>query len=67
MLQYLLHAGVRLCCLGDEPYNPLCRQYAQNADWLMHETFCTCADRERFKPYEKRRKYRPYSRFSGYA
>ena len=53
MLQYLLHAGVRLCCLGDEPYNPLCRNYAQDADWLMHEAFCTYADRERFEPYEK--------------
>ena len=45
---------VRLCCLGDEPYNPLCRQYALDADWLMHEAFCTYADCERFKPYEKR-------------
>lgn len=43
----------RLCCLGDEPFNPLCRQYAQDADWLLHEAFCTYADRERFKPYEK--------------
>lgn len=24
--------GKRLCCLGDEPYNPLCRTYAENAD-----------------------------------
>ncbi len=45
--------GTRLGCLGDEPYNPFCRQYARNADWLMHEAFCTYADRERFKPYEK--------------
>ena len=45
--------GTRLCCLGDEPFNPLCRQYAQDADWLLHEAFCTYADRERFKPYEK--------------
>ena len=45
--------GVRLCCLGDEPFNPLCRQYAQGADWLMHEAFCTYADRDRFRPYEK--------------
>lgn len=49
----VLSDGTRLCCLGDEPYNPLCRQYAQDADWLMHEAFCTYADRERFKPYEK--------------
>ena len=45
--------GRHLCCLGDEPFNPLCREYAQDADWLMHEAFCTYADRERFKPYEK--------------
>ena len=45
--------GMRLCCLGDEPFNPLCRQYAQGADWLMHEAFCTYADRDRFNPYEK--------------
>ncbi len=49
----VLSDGVRLCCLGDEPYNPLCRKYAHDADWLMHEAFCTYADRERFKPYEK--------------
>ena len=39
--------GLRPCCLGDEPFNPLCREYAQDADWLMHEAFCTYADRER--------------------
>ncbi|MBQ6139995.1 MAG: MBL fold metallo-hydrolase [Kiritimatiellae bacterium] len=49
----VLSDGTRLCCLGDEPYNPLCRQYAQDVDWLMHEAFCTYADRERFQPYEK--------------
>ncbi len=49
----VLSDGTRLCCLGDEPYNPLYRNYAQDADWLMHEAFCTYADRERFKPYEK--------------
>ena len=49
----LMPDGLRLCCLGDEPYNPLCRQYAQGADWLMSEAFCLYEDRERFKPYEK--------------
>ena len=43
----------KLCCLGDEPYNPLCRQYAENADILMSEAFCLYEDRERFLPYEK--------------
>ena len=45
--------GQRLCCLGDEPYNPLCEQYAIGADWLMSEAFCLYEDRELFKPYEK--------------
>jgi len=49
----LLPDGQRLCCLGDEPYNPLCEQYTENADWLMSEAFCLYEDRERFRPYEK--------------
>ena len=24
--------GKRLCCLGDEPYNPMCRSYAEGVD-----------------------------------
>lgn len=43
----------RLCCLGDEPFSPQCRQYAEGADWLMSEAFCLYEDREQFKPYEK--------------
>ena len=49
----LLPNGQRLCCLGDEPYNPLCKHYAEGADWLMSEVFCLYEDRELFKPYEK--------------
>lgn len=45
--------GQRLCCLGDEPYSPLCREYVEGADWLMSEAFCLYEDRERFQPYEK--------------
>lgn len=45
--------GRRLCCLGDEPYNPICRRYAEGADWLLSEAFCRYCDREIFKPYEK--------------
>lgn len=45
--------GQRLCCLGDEPFNPLCEQYAEGVDWLMSEAFCLHADREFFQPYEK--------------
>ena len=49
----LLPDGQRLCCLGDEPFSPLCRQYAGGAGWLMSEAFCLYEDRERFQPYEK--------------
>ena len=49
----LLPDGQRLCCLGDEPFSPLCRQYVEGADWLMSEAFCLYEDRERFQHYEK--------------
>lgn len=49
----LLPDGQRLCCLGDEPFNVLCEQYAIDADWLMSEAFCLYEDSELFKPYEK--------------
>ena len=49
----LLPSGKKLTCLGDEPFNPRCRAYAENSDLLMSEAFCLYADRERFKPYEK--------------
>ena len=48
-----LESGKKLTCLGDEPYNELCRPYAEHADWLLSEAFCLYEDRERFKPYEK--------------
>ncbi len=48
-----LHNGKILTCLGDEPYKPLCRDYAQGADWLLCEAFCRYEHRERFRPYEK--------------
>lgn len=48
-----LHSGGMLTCLGDEPYNPVCRRYVERADWLLCEAFCLYADRERFHPYEK--------------
>ena len=49
----LMPDGQRLCCLGDEPYSQMCRQYAERADWLMSEAFCLYEDRDRFLPYEK--------------
>ena len=45
--------GHTLACLGDEPYNEKCRQFAEGCDWLMHEAFCLHSDKETFKPYEK--------------
>jgi ribonuclease Z len=49
-----LPSGRVLCCLGDEPYNPVNRPYVENCDWLLTEAFCLYAHREIFKPYEKR-------------
>lgn len=56
-LQYgftlLLRNGKKLCCTGDEPFNPLCRPYASGSDWLLHEAFCLYEQRDIFRPYEK--------------
>ena len=48
-----LSDGRKLCCLGDEPYNPICHAYVQIASWLLSEAFCRYCDRDVFKPYEK--------------
>ena len=48
-----LENGKKLTCLGDEPFNPACRPYAEGAGWLLSEAFCLYADRDRFRPYEK--------------
>ena len=45
--------GRKLCCLGDEPFNPVRREFAEGAEWLMHEAFCLYSQAERFRPYEK--------------
>ena len=45
--------GLRLCCLGDEPYNERCEKYAKGVHWLLSEAFCLYKDRDIFKPYEK--------------
>ena len=45
--------GIRLACLGDEPFNALCRHYVEGADWLLCEAFCLYDDRDIYKPYEK--------------
>lgn len=51
--QAILPDQKRLACLGDEPYNPACRQYVEKADWLLCEAFCRYEDRDIFHPYEK--------------
>lgn len=45
--------GMRLTCLGDEPYNERCRPYAWKADWLLEEAFCLYNQKDVFHPYEK--------------
>jgi len=49
----LLENKKRLTCLGDEPYHPLCAEYAKGSDWLLHEAFCLYQDRKLYQPYEK--------------
>lgn len=49
----ILPDGQHLCCLGDEPYNPVNKQFANGADWLLAESFCLYDHRDIFKPYEK--------------
>lgn len=49
----LFDDGLKLTCLGDEPYNEKCRAYAEHSDWLLSEAFCLYEERHIFKPYEK--------------
>ena len=42
-----------MTCLGDEPFNELCYQYAVDSKWLLSEAFCFYQERDFFKPYEK--------------
>ncbi len=35
----LLPDGQVLVCLGDEPYNEVCRKYVVPCDWLLSELF----------------------------
>lgn len=48
-----LEDGQVVVCAGDEPYNPVCKNYVQGVDWLLHEAFCLYGEREKFQPYEK--------------
>ena len=49
-----LPGGLRLACLGDEPFNERNRALVENADWLLCEAFCLERDKGIFKPHEKR-------------
>lgn len=50
----LMPSGKAIVCLGDEPYNPVNKGMVEGADWLMYEAFCLYAERDKFRPYEKR-------------
>lgn len=43
----------KITFLGDEPYKEELFQYANNADYLLHEAFCLYSEKDIFKPYEK--------------
>lgn len=48
-----LKDGRKFVFAGDEPYRACEKEYVENADWLLHESFCLYSERDRFKPYEK--------------
>lgn len=50
MMEY---EGKKLTCCGDEPYCEEEKEYAQNADVLLHEAFCLYEERDFRHPYEK--------------
>lgn len=48
-----LMSGRKFTFVGDEPFKEHEAQYAQDADWFLHEAFCLYEQRDTFKPYEK--------------
>lgn len=48
-----LESGTAITCLGDESLTERNMAEAEGTDWLMCGAFCSYADREIFKPYEK--------------
>lgn len=48
-----LKNGKKFTFVGDEPYQEHEKEYAEGADWLLHEAFCLYRDRDIYKPYEK--------------
>ncbi len=49
----IMRDGMKLTCLGDEPYQPANEEYVKDSDWLMHEAFCLFREADAFQPYEK--------------
>ena len=45
--------GKKLFFAGDEPMYEGHREFAWNADWLLHEAFCMEEEAALYKPYEK--------------
>ena len=48
-----LKNGKKFTFVGDEPYQEHEKEYAEGADWLLHEAFCLYRDRDIYQPYEK--------------
>ncbi len=48
-----LENGKKVTFLGDEPYKEELFEFANDADYLLHEAFCLYSERDIFKPYEK--------------
>ncbi|WP_017415216.1 MBL fold metallo-hydrolase [Clostridium tunisiense] len=49
----ILNNKKKITFLGDEPYREVLFDYANEADYLLHEAFCLYSQREIFKPYDK--------------
>lgn len=49
----ILNNGKTLVFLGDEPLYENLYKDAENADWLLHESFCLETEADIFKPHEK--------------
>lgn len=43
--------GKIITYLGDEPFNPVCEQYAKGVDYLMHEALCLEAEENIYHPH----------------
>ncbi len=50
--EVVLDNNKRLCFLGDEECNPEIYPKIENADYVMHESFCLDSEEKIFKPYE---------------